>query len=99
MIRFGQVVLIPTGEQAPAGRLVAAEGGHLDLGGGDAIQDHYWIAAKDAELIETDACGIYLRVARPTRIEAADQTEVAVDPGLYQVIRKQRRTAGTGSIS
>lgn len=89
VIRFGRVVLIPAADQAPAGRSVAAEGGRLDLAGGDAMEDSYWVAANDAELIETEACGIYLRVARPTRIEAADQTEVAVDPGLYQVIRKQ----------
>jgi hypothetical protein len=89
MIRFGQVVLIPAGDQAPAGRLVPAEGGRLDLAGGDAMEDRYWVAANDAELIETEACGMYLRVGRPTRIEGADQTEVAVDPGLYQVIRKQ----------
>ena len=56
MIRFGQVVLIPAGEQAPAGRLVAAEGGHLDLAGGAAMKDRYWVAANDAALITGGRC-------------------------------------------
>jgi hypothetical protein len=88
MIRFGRVLLVPAGDQAPAGRQVAADGGRLDLGGGDGAEEHCWIAAEDAELIETPACGKYLRVGRRTRLEGVDQAAAEVEPGLYQVIRK-----------
>ena len=88
VIRFGRVLLVPAGDQAPAGRQVAADGGRLDLSGGGA-GEHCWVAADDAELIETPACGMYLRIGRPTRLEGADQAPAEVEPGLYQVIRKQ----------
>ncbi len=87
MIRLGRVLLVPAGDQAPAGRQVAAQAGRLRLDGGGAAED-CWIAANDAELIETDACGTYLRIGRPARIEHAAQAAVEVAPGLYQVIRK-----------
>ena len=89
MITVGRVLLVPAGEQAPAGRAVAAEGGRVDLGGGLA-EDRCWVAADDAELIDTPACGTYLRVRRPARIERPGQPPVAVEPGLYQVIRTQQ---------
>jgi hypothetical protein len=47
------------------------------------------IAAADASLIETPACGTYLRVIRATRLDADEGGAVAVEPGLYQVIRTQ----------
>lgn len=89
MIRLGRVVLVPAGDQAPAGRRVAAEAGRLVLAGDEAAEDRCSVAAADAELIETPACGVYLRVWRPTRIAAGGQAAVEVESGLYQVIRKQ----------
>ena len=89
MIRQGRVILIPAGEQAPAGRLLDAEAGRLLLDDGAAAEDRCSVSADDAELIETPACGLYLRVNQPTQIEGGAQTPAAVEPGLYQVIRKQ----------
>ena len=83
MIRSGQVLLIPAGDQAPDGREVAPQAGRLVLG------DRSSIAAADASLIETAACGTYLRVERTTDLVAGDEPAVAVEPGLYQVIRAQ----------
>jgi hypothetical protein len=83
MIRSGHVLLVPAGDQAPGGRAVAPQAGRLVLG------DHCSIAAADASLIETPACGTYLRVDRATQLDADEGTAVAVKPGLYQVIRTQ----------
>jgi hypothetical protein len=88
VIGLGRVVLVPAGDQAPAGRRVGGTGGRLGLGGGDVPEDCCWVAADDAELIETEACGTYLRVRRPARVERAGEAAVDVEPGLYQVIRK-----------
>jgi len=65
-----------------------AKAGRLGLDSGDAADD-CWIAAADAELIETDACAAYLLVGRPARIEHAAEAAVEVAPGLYQVIKKR----------
>jgi hypothetical protein len=83
VIRSGQVLLIPAGDQTPDGREVTAEAGRLVLG------DRSSIAAADASLIETPACGTYLRVDRTTHLDADDGSAVDVEPGLYQVIRTQ----------
>ena len=89
MITLGQVVLVAAGDEAPPGRQVAAQHGRLVLAAGDATDDRCSIAAADAELIETDACGVYLRVRRATQIEAGAQAAMEIHPGLYQVIRRQ----------
>ncbi len=88
VVRLGRVSLVPAGEQAPAGQTVAAEDGRLVLVGDGATDDRCSVAAADAELIETAACGVYLRVARATRLEAGAQAAM-IEPGLYQVIRRQ----------
>jgi len=46
------------------------------------------VAAEDAELVETAACRMYLRVARPTLLRD-DRRSVPVEAGVYQVIRAQ----------
>lgn len=81
MIRLGRVLLIPAGDQAPGGRQVAPEQDRLDLG------DRCSVDAGDATLIETPACGVYLRVDRATQLRSDELAAVAVEPGLYQVIR------------
>jgi hypothetical protein len=86
-LSFGRVVLVPAGEQAPAGQRVAAEDDRLVLAAGDGAGDRWSVAAADAELIETPACGTYLRVGRATEARAGEQPPVALEPGLYQVIR------------
>jgi hypothetical protein len=83
MIRSGRVLLISAGDQAPDGREVAPQAGRLVLG------DRSSVAAADGTLIETPACGTYLRVDRATQLDADDGTAVAVEPGLYQVVRTQ----------
>ena len=83
MIRSGHALLIPAGDQAPEGREVAPQAGRL------VLADRSSIAAADASLIETPACGTYLRVDRTTTVDAEDGPSVAVEPGLYQVIRTQ----------
>jgi hypothetical protein len=83
VIRSGRVLLVPAGDQAPAGHAVAPQAGRLDLG------ERCSIPATDASLIETPACGTYVRVDRATHLHAGDGTAVAVEPGLYQVIRTQ----------
>lgn len=83
MIKSGRLLLVPAGDQAPGGHEVAPHAGHLVLG------DHCFVAADDASLVETQACGTYLRVDRATRLDTDDGTWVAVEPGLYQVIWTQ----------
>jgi hypothetical protein len=83
-LSFGRVTLVPAGDQAPAGRRVDADDGRLVLAGGAA---GCWVAAADAQLIETSACGTYLRVGRTTEVRAGDRPAGALEPGLYQVIR------------
>jgi hypothetical protein len=77
------VVLVPAGDQTPGGREVTPQHDQLDLG------DRCSIAADDATLIETPACGVYLRVDRASLLRSDDRPAVAVEPGLYQVIRSQ----------
>lgn len=77
------MLLIPAGDQMPDGREVAPQAGRLLLG------DRCSIEAADASLIETPACGTYLRVDHAAQIQAGDGSAVAVEPGLYQVIRTQ----------
>ena len=77
-------MLIPAGDQTPDGHEVMPQAGRLVLG------DRNSIAAADASLIETAACGTYLRVERTTHLETDDGPAVAVEPGLYQVIRAQQ---------
>jgi len=86
VIRSGRVLLIPAGDQAPGGRPVAPQAGRLVLG------ERCSVAAADASLIETPACGTYLHVVRATRLDAEEGSAVAVEPGLYQVIRTQQET-------
>ena len=83
------MVLVPAGDQTPSGQSLAAERGRLRLSGEEwPLEDQCWVAAGDAELVDTDACGLYLRVVRPTLLQGwASQAEV--EPGLYQVIRTQ----------
>jgi hypothetical protein len=83
VIRSGRVLLVPAGDQAPDGRAVAPQAGRL------VLADRCSVAAADASLIETPACGTYLRVARATQLEAGEGSAVAVEPGLYQVIRTE----------
>ncbi len=83
MIRSGDVLLVPAGDQALGGREVAPQAGRLVLG------NHCSIAAANASLIETPACGTYLRVDCATQLDADEGSAVAVEPGLYQVIRTQ----------
>jgi hypothetical protein len=83
VIRSGRVLLVPAGDQAPGGREVAPHGGRLVLG------HRCSIAAADGALIETPACGTYLRVDRATQLDEDEEQAVAVEPGLYQVIRTQ----------
>lgn len=75
------MLLVPAGDQAPGGSEVPPRAGRLVLG------DHCSVAAADASLIETPACGTYLRVDRTTQLDADEGSTVAVEPGLYQVIR------------
>jgi hypothetical protein len=50
------------------------------------LEDQCWVAADDADLVETDACGLYLRVGRPTFVQGWD-SRADLAPGLYQVVR------------
>ena len=59
------------------------QAGRLLLSDGSSIE------AANARLIETPACGMYLRVDRTTHLYPDDGPAVAVEPGLYQVIRTQ----------
>jgi hypothetical protein len=77
------VLLVPAGDQAMDGREVAPEAGRL------VLADRASIPAADGSLIETLACGTYLRVDRTTHLDAGEGPPVAVEPGLYQVIRSQ----------
>lgn len=83
VIRSGRVLLVPAGDQAPGGREVAPQAGRLVLG------DRCFVASDDASLVETQACGTYLRVDRATRLDTGEGPAVVVEPGLYQVIRTQ----------
>jgi hypothetical protein len=86
---LGSVVLIPAGEQSAAGSLIAPERGRLELSRAEApYTERVWVAAEAGELVETDACGIYLRVDQPARLETGADSGLDVLPGLYQVIRK-----------
>jgi hypothetical protein len=87
VIELGTVVLVPAGGQAPAGRRLAPEDGRLSVGG-DAPADDCWVAADDAQLVETDACGLYLLVDRATRVQGACGA-ADLEPGVYQVIRRR----------
>jgi hypothetical protein len=83
MISVGRLLLVPAGDQAPAGERVLPADGRLELGAGG------WLAASsaEAELIETQACGTYLRLGAPARIDCAGAAaEVAA--GVYQVVRR-----------
>jgi hypothetical protein len=82
VIRSGRVLLVPAGDQTPDGREVEPEAGRL------VLADRCAVAAADASLIETAACGTYLRVVRATQL-VDEGGAVAVEPGLYQVIRTQ----------
>jgi hypothetical protein len=81
VIRSGRVLLVPAGDQTPGGHEVLPQAGRLVLG------DHCFIAAADASLIETPACGTYLRVDRATQLDIGEESGIAVEPGLYQVVR------------
>jgi hypothetical protein len=83
VIRSGRVLLVPAGDQTPDGRDVAPQAGRLVLG------DRCSVAATDASLVETPACGTYLRVVRATQLDADEGSAAVVEPGLYQVIRTQ----------
>jgi hypothetical protein len=87
VIRLGRWLLIPAGDQGVAGRRLTAEGGRLALGGQEEAGEGCWVAAEDAELIETAGCGTYLRLGGPGRVEAAGEA-VGLEPGLYQVVRR-----------
>ena len=91
MIRLGSVVLVPAGEQSATGTVIAPERGRLELSRSEApYAERVWVAADAGELVETDACGLYLRMDRAARLETGDDDSgPEVTPGLYQVIRKQ----------
>src|SRR5262249_9084894 len=63
VIRSGRVLLVPAGDPAPGGREVTPEDGRL------VLDERCSVAATDASLIETPACGVYLRVDRATQLE------------------------------
>lgn len=89
MIRLGSVVLIPAGEQSATGAVIAPERGRLELSRAEApYTERVWITADAGELVETDACGLYLRIDQPARLETGADSGLDVAPGLYQVIRK-----------
>jgi hypothetical protein len=86
---LGSVVLIPAGEQPAAGAVIAPQQGRLELSRAEApYAERVWVTADAGELVETDACGLYLRVDQSARLETGADSGLVVVPGLYQVIRK-----------
>jgi hypothetical protein len=83
MIRTAGLLLVPAGDHAPAGRRVEPDAGRLVLG----LEGRCWVAAAGAELIETDGCGLYLRLDGPTALEGVDEELAELPQGVYQVIR------------
>lgn len=83
------MLLVPAGDQAPAGRLLPPDDERLVLAAGDAAEDACSVPAADAQLIETPACGLYLCVRRATAISGGGEAPAEVAPGLYQLIHRQ----------
>ncbi len=55
---------------------------------GEATGHHHSVAAADAELLETEAHEVFLRVMRATPLEHQEHGAVALEPGVYRVTRQ-----------
>jgi hypothetical protein len=105
LLRQGDVLLVPTGEEAPDGPFVKREGGRLVLAKGEATGHAHAIRAQNARLFrperfaaqrawythrQTAETRVLLVVDRePALLEHEEHDPITVAPGVYEV-RRQR---------
>jgi hypothetical protein len=88
-IRQGDVFLETVGEMPKGTRLsFEAQPGRLVLAYGEATGHHHSVAERDAEMIETEAGEIFLRIMRETPLEHQEHAAILLQPGIYRVGRQ-----------
>ena len=88
-VRQGDV-LVTRVAKMPGGLIAVPEvipGRHV-LALGEATGHHHSVAVADAELLETEAHEVFLRVMRGTTLDHQEHGAVALEPGIYRVGRQ-----------
>ena len=93
-IRQGDVFLAAVDEMPEGRRLsFSAQPGRLVLAYGEATGHHHSVAERDAEMIETEAGEIFLRIMRATPLEHQEHGAILLQPGTYRVTRQREYVA------
>ena len=88
-VRQGDVLVTRVG-RLPRGmrRLPEAVPGRHVLALGEATGHHHSVAVADAELLETEAHEVFVRVMRATPLEHQEHGPLALESGVYRVTRQ-----------
>jgi hypothetical protein len=70
----------------------APEGGRLILARGEATGHHHSVSAATATMSLDEGGTTYLTVAELTAVEHEEHAPVALEPGIYQVVRQREAT-------
>ena len=70
----------------------AVPGRHV-LALGEATGHHHSVAVADAELLESKAGEVFLRIMRATPLEHQEHAAILLEPGTYRVTRQREYAA------
>jgi hypothetical protein len=88
--RQGDVLLVRTGSrELDDARLIPRNHGRIILAEGEATGHAHAIDSPEAVLLELEEGERYLRVDAPCDLVHEEHAAIALDPGLYRVIRQR----------
>ena len=93
--RQGDVLLLKTRNQdLDEARAVPRDHGRIILAEGEATGHAHAIDSSEAELLEVEEGERYLRVDAPCDLVHEEHAAIALDPGLYRVVRQREYGPG-----
>lgn len=88
-VRQGDVLVTRVGRMpAQVSAVPEAIPGRHVLALGEATGHHHSVAVADAELMETEAHEVFLRIMRATTLDHQEHGALTLEPGIYRVGRQ-----------
>ena len=94
MYRQGDILLVRVHAIPDGGRAVEAEDGRLILARGEVTGHHHSVAVADAELVDVEARGVFLRIMEATPLVHQEHAAIVLAPGAYEVRRQREYEPG-----
>jgi hypothetical protein len=93
--RQGDILLVRVAAGVSfSGRSVSPEGGRLILARGEVTGHQHSVASADAELVESEAEGVFLRIMAATPLVHQEHGAIVLEPGVYRVQRQREYEPG-----